>query len=153
MKALIGLVGLGLVSAVASADITRMTGEFEGHGMWKMPDGSHNTWKNTMTFTKADNGVTVKEVLSIQYEEGKFSTMENTWTAQPVKNGFFDIITNGKKTGSGVCFKKVCHLQGEQSDGGMFTETFEFNRHIVLSGFTSAEKYSVAYRGGLRKVK
>lgn len=134
-------------------DLSRGTGQYTGGGTWKSEDGTSNKWTAELSLTKGSTGaVVVKEKLVITTNEGKEFIQESELINVPTKNGFFNVLTKGVKTGSGYCFNSVCHVGSTEASGAQHEETFAVkDGQIFRMGSAKHTTYNVAWTGVMKK--
>lgn len=127
-------------------------GDYVGGGTWKAEDGTTDKWMAEVSLSQVKEGVLVKEKLTIVSPNGEKYTKETELVDVPTKNGFFNVFTNGVKTGSGYCFEHYCHVGGTGHQGSQFEETFAMkDGQIYRMGSDRGANYAVSWTGKMKK--
>jgi hypothetical protein len=153
MTKLLKLMTLICVLGISAFANDSMSGTYIGKGTWKDTKGAKGTWTREMVTSVAKAGkIDIKDHLVVLSDGQEIMDEKSEWSVvEQEQHGFYNIVAEGKTTGTGYCVKNNCHLQGA-SQGGQYEETFIFNpKTIKIIGSDSKGTEIAAWQGIMRK--
>jgi len=145
-----------MFTAVAAFGLDLRAGHYAGGGIWKSPTGETGKWTTRLTVTKAKDGITLKEKLTVFDKAGKkVHSEDGEVTSVTTKPGFFNTLDKDQKAiGSGYCLNGQCHVDYAKPDGSKGEETFTFYRNqIYRLGSDTKTNFSVIWQGSMHRVR
>ncbi len=102
--------------------------------------------------SEATGGISVNDTITVTLPDGQSESHSVIWTSRRTKDGFFDVLIDGKVVGSGYCMNNQCHIGGAMGDT-WWEETFTMGKHhrIFRLGSKTEKNFKVSWSGMMRK--